>query len=317
MSAWLRRPWVPTAIALAVIVALASARYDGFFSAAVLVNLLDDGAVLGLAALGATLVIASGGIDLAPGAMVALSSTLVASLLARGTSSPLAFAAAVLLGIALGAGAGALIDALELPAFIVTLGAMFLARGAALALHVESLPIRAPAWEAWSRVEVPLGAGLGLDLAAVVWLVLAIVAAAALRHSRTLRNALAIGGDERTAVLFGVPTLPTRTAVYALGAGCSALAGVAYTLYSGQGDSTAGVGLELDAIAAVVIGGTALSGGSASLLGTVLGVLLLGVLQTMLVFEGVPGAGWTRIALGALLLVFVVLRRGLAARVTA
>lgn len=309
MSRAARRRWGPTAAALALLALAAGLRYEGFFSAGVLVDLLDDGAVLGLASLGAMLVMSSGGIDLSPGAVIALSSVSVAALVTAGVPPPLAFALALTLGGALGAASGLLIDMLAMPPFIVTLGAMFLARGAALAVHVESLPIGVPAWAPWSRVELPVGGGLALDLGALLWLVLAVSLAFGFRHARTLRNALALGGAERTALYFGVPVRATRVRVYALAGACSALAGVVFTLYSSKGDSTACVGLELDAIAAAVIGGTALRGGNASVLGTVLGALLLGVLQTMLVFEGVPGAGWTRVALGLLLLVFVGARR--------
>lgn len=311
-SNWLSG-WRATALALALLLLAGALRHPGFLSFGTLLNALDDGAVLGLAALGAMVVMSSGGIDLSPGAVVALASISVASLVQAGLPPPLAFALAIGGGALLGGLAGWLIDVLAMPAFIVTLGAMFLARGLALAIHVEALPIDAPAWSAWSRVELPLG----LDLAAFAWLALAGLLALAYRHARTLRNALALGGDERTATYFGVPVRATRVRVHALGGAFAGLAGVAYTLYTGKGDSTACVGLELDAIAAAVIGGTALRGGEAAVFGTVLGALLLGLLQTLLVFEGVPGAGWTRLVLGLLLLAFVALRRLLAGRAEA
>jgi galactofuranose transport system permease protein len=302
------RPWAPTAVALALLLAFGALRYEAFFAPAVLVDLLDDAAVLGFAALGASLVIAGGGIDLSVGAVMALASVIVAR--ASGdVPAPVAIVAALGVGLALGACVGTLIDALALPAFIVTLGVMFLARGAALAIHVESLPIASESWTRLARVELPLGPAGALDLAAIAWLAAAAVVGWGLRHARTLRDALALGGDERTALYFGVRVRRTRVAVYALAGAFSALAGVAYALYSSKGDSTAGVGLELDAIAAAVIGGASLRGGTASALGVVLGALVLGTLQTMLVFEGVPGAGWTRVALGALLLAFLCAQR--------
>jgi simple sugar transport system permease protein len=302
------RPWLPTAVALALLAAAAALRYEGFLSARVLVDLLDDAAVLGLAALGSMIVISSGGIDLSPGAVIALASVVAASMIEAGAPPATAFAATTAGAALLGAFNGWLIHALRLPPFIVTLAALFLARGLALAVHVESLPIRSASWGGWSRLELPLA---GLDVAAVTWLAFALLVAAAYRHTRTLRHALALGGDERTAHVFGVPMLRTRVAIYALAGACSGLAGAAYVLYSGKGDSTACVGFELDVIAAVVIGGTALRGGRASVIGCVLGVLLLGVLQTALIFEGVPGAGWTRAVLGGLLLVFLLAQRSL------
>jgi ribose/xylose/arabinose/galactoside ABC-type transport system permease subunit len=300
------RPFAPTLVAIAALAAFAGLSYDGFLSAAVLVDVLDAGAVLGFAALGAMLVLSSGSIDLSVGAVMALSSVVVAELVEGGAPPALALLVVLALGLAIGGAVGWLVDALELPALIVTLGAMFLARGAALAIHVESRSIREAGWNAWTGVEL-----LGVDLAACAWIAAAAWAAWALRHSRTLRAALAIGGDERTASYFGVRVRRTRVGIHALGAACSALAGFAFALYSSKGDSTAGVGLELDAIAAAVIGGTALRGGVASAVGACLGALMLGLLQTMLVFEGVPGAGWTRIVLGGLLLAFLVAQRGL------
>jgi galactofuranose transport system permease protein len=300
-----KRPFVPTLVAIAALAAFAGLRYDGFLAPGVLVDVLDAGAVLGFAALGAALVLSSGSIDLSVGAVMALSSVAVARLVEDGVAPPVALAAVLALGWALGAVMGWLIDALLLPPFIVTLGAMFLARGAALAIHVESLPIREPAWDAWSGIELA-----GVDLAACAWIAAVAAASWALRHTRTLRAALAVGGDERTAAAFGARVRRTRVAVHGLGTCCSAAAGFAFALYSSKGDSTAGVGLELDAIAAAVIGGTALRGGVASAWGAFLGAIVLGMLQTMLVFEGVPGAGWTRVALGALLLAFLVARRG-------
>jgi simple sugar transport system permease protein len=297
------------------LVAVAALRYEGFLAPAVLVNLLDDAAVLGFAALGASLVIASGGIDLSTGSVMALASVIVARALDT-APAPAAVGAAVATGVALGAGVGLLVDVLALPPFIVTLAVMFLARGAALAVHVESLPIAGELWARLARLELPLGRAGGLDLAALAWLAAALAAGFALRHTRTLRDALALGDDERTALTFGVRVRRTRVLVYALGGACSALAGVAFALYASKGDSTAGVGLELDAIAAAVIGGTALRGGTASAFGVVLGALVLGVLKTMLVFEGVPGAGWTRVALGGLLLAFLCAQRAVARPVT-
>ena len=123
------------------------------------------------------------------------------------------------------------------------------------------------------------------------------------------RSVYAIGGGEQSALLIGLPVAATRIGVYALSGFCSALAGVVYTFYMLSGYSLHATGLELDAIAAVVIGGTLLAGGSGYVLGTLVGVLVLGLIQTLIVFDGSLSSWWTRIAIGALLLVFCVLQR--------
>ena len=112
----------------------------------------------------------------------------------------------------------------------------------------------------------------------------------------------------------GLPVGRTQVLLYALSGFCSALAGVTYTLYTSSGNATAGTMLELDAIAAVVIGGTLLSGGVGYMLGTFIGVLILGVIQTIITFEGSLSSWWTKIAVGVLLLAFILLQRFLQSR---
>jgi simple sugar transport system permease protein len=293
----------------------AALRYDGFFSLGVAADLIDDGAVLGLAALGMTFVIASGGIDLSVGAVAALASVVLASAITEhGVPVPLAVLLAVALGTAFGATMGALIQSLELPAFIVTLGGMFFARGLALAVHVESLAITNSTWRALGDAGIGLGGRVDIDLVGCGFLSAVIVVAWILRHTRFGRNVLALGGDPRSALLLGVPIARTRVLVYAASGCASSLAGVAFGLYASKGDSTACTGLELEAIASAVIGGAALSGGTASAAGTLLGVLLFGTIQTILIFEGTPSAGWSHVVLGALLLAFLALQRAMQRR---
>jgi ribose/xylose/arabinose/galactoside ABC-type transport system permease subunit len=305
-----RRPEMATALALAVLVALAAARYPGFFSARVALDLFGDNAVLGLAALGASVVILSGGIDLSVGAVMACASILLAILVGPlGWPIAWALAAVLALGAAYGLAMGALIQGLALPAFVVTLAGLFLARGIALRLHLESLPIARADWTALSRSGVELGPGLRLSAGAMLLFAATAVAAWVLGQTRLGRNVYAVGGNAEAALLAGVPVARTRVAVYGVAGFASALAGVAYALYASSGSSTAGAGLELEAIAAAVIGGTRLAGGVGTAVGTLLGVMVFGVVQTVLIFEGTLGAGWTRVAIGALLLAFIALQR--------
>lgn len=307
-----------SAAALALLVVAAALRHPGAVSARVALDLLADNAVLGIAALGATLVIVSGGIDLSIGASMALASTVVAVLLEKHGLSPApAFGLALALGALFGAAMGALIHFLALPPFLVTLAGMFLARGIALRLHVESLAIAHPSYERLTAAGIRFAPGVTLTLGAMLFVLALALSSWLLRQTRLGRDVYAVGGNAEAALLAGVNVARTRIAVYALGGAASALAGIAYTLYGSAGSSTAGSGLELEAIAAVVLGGARISGGVGGALGTLLGVLVLGVIQLALIFEGAPGAGWTRVAIGALLLAFLALQRAFDSRAPA
>jgi simple sugar transport system permease protein len=128
-------------------------------------------------------------------------------------------------------------------------------------------------------------------------------------HTRFGRNLLAIGGSETSARLMGLPVGGAKIAVYALNGFCSALAGIVATIYTGSGNPSMGVGLELDAIAVVVIGGTVLAGGRGHVLGTLFGVLIFGTIQAAILFDGRLSPWWMRIVVGALLLGFILLQR--------
>jgi len=281
-----------------------------FTSSRVVIDLLRDNAFLGVAALGAWFVIASGGIDLSSGAVLAFSSTLLAVLIERGTPVGAAVIAALASGTTFGLGMGALIANSPLPPFIVTLAGMFLARGGAFALRERSIPVDDALimHVATDGLSLPLGHGLRLPFT-VLMLFLALAIALLIAHGTPFGRAVyAIGSDARSAELLGVRVRRTQGGVYALSGFCSALAGVLYVLYTQSGDPAAAVGFELDAIAAVVIGGTLLTGGSGLVMGAFVGTLVLGLIQTLLNFHGALSSWWTRIAAGALVLLFMALQ---------
>ena len=163
-------------------------------------------------------------------------------------------------------------------------------------------------------MRVPLGGGASLSVAALLAIAVVVAGVVLAGSTRFGRTVYAIGGSEQSAALMGLPVDATLIKVYALSGFCSALAGVVYTFYMLSGYSLHGMGLELDAIAAVVIGGTLLAGGSGYVLGTLFGVLVLGLIQTLIVFDGTLSSWWTRIAIGVLLLAFCLLQRLLARR---
>lgn len=308
-------PLAATATVLVVAFAFGALRYDHFASWGVLRNLLVDNAFLGIAAVGATLVILSGGIDLSVGSLVAFTSILIASLIEHFAWHPLgAIAAALALGAAFGAAQGGLIHAFRLPAFLVTLAGMFLVRGLGFVVHPQSLGIRHPFVAETLNESASFGLPIGerpvvIPLTVDLFVLAVAIAAVVLGCTRFGRRVYAVGDDEHAAFLMGVPVARTRVGVYAAAGFCSALAGVAFTLYQQSGDPASCKGFELDAIAAVVMGGTLLRGGVGSVLGSALGVLLFGLIQTIITFEGTLSSWWTRIVVGALVLAFLLLQR--------
>ncbi|MCU1407124.1 MAG: sugar transporter permease YjfF, partial [Glaciihabitans sp.] len=164
------------------------------------------------------------------------------------------------------------------------------------------------------NARIVLGPGLRISPSVIVALAVVLVAFLVLHYTRTGRTVYAIGNGGQSAMLMGLPVRRTKILVYAISGVCSGIAGVLFTFYTLSGYSLTAVGMELDAIAAVVIGGTLLTGGSGFVLGSVLGVLVLGVIQTIISFEGTLSSWWTRIVIGALLLVFILLQRVLTPR---
>jgi len=293
-------------------------RYQGFLAPQVFLNLLIDNAFLLVVAVGMTFVILTGGIDLSVGAVVAFTTVLLASLVQHhGWHPALAMALALLVGTAFGALMGLMIRQYRLQPFVVTLAGMFLARGAATLISVESIGMDNGFQTALAGLRIPLGGGSFLSVGAVASLVVVIAAMIVARYTQFGRTVYAIGGNETSASLMGLPVASTVVRVYALSGLCAALAGVLYTVYMLSGYSLHATGLELDAIAAVVIGGTLLSGGVGQVSGTFFGVLVLGLIQTLIVFDGTLSSWWTRIVIGALLLMFCLLQRLLVGRSTA
>jgi ribose transport system permease protein len=268
--------------------------------------------IVGMAALGMTLVIISGGIDLSIGSVVALGTVAIALVLNKwdSTWAPLAAAGtAILVGAACGLLNGLLITLLRVVPFIVTLGMMLLVRGAAKGLSKEQ-KIDAP--DSWLN---NLLASLTDDqrwrlFPAGVWLliVMAIGFALVLRYTRLGRHTYAIGSNEQTARLCGVAVDRTKVYIYALGGGLGGLAGLMQFSRLTVGDPTVAIGLELDVIAAVVIGGGSLSGGEGSILGSLVGALIMSVIRSGCSQMGLPN--WVQeIITGIIIIVAVALDR--------
>ncbi len=307
-----RRPLLATAAILAVLFTVAAVLYPPFLTARVLLGMFSDYAFLGIAGVGTTLVIFSGGIDLSVGAVIGFTSIFTAVLIGRhGVPVGLAWGLALGVGAAFGAVMGALIHGFSLPPFLVTLAGMFLARGGAFWISTDSVGIRSAVYDRVGSFQLGM-AGLQLPAPALALLVVLTAGYLIAHHTRFGRNLLAIGGSENSALLMGLPIGATKIGVYALNGFGAALAGLVATLYTGSGNPNFGRELELDAIAIVVIGGTLLTGGRGHMLGTFFGLAIYGIIQEAILFDGRLDPWWSRIVVGLLLLGFILLQRLLA-----
>ncbi|MEB2844502.1 galactofuranose ABC transporter, permease protein YjfF [Endobacterium cereale] len=300
-------------LAIFIIAYIASTfQFPPMFSTRVIGNLLTDNAFLGIAAVGMTFVILSGGIDLSIGSVIAFTSIFLAMILATTSIHPLlAFAIVLVMTTAFGALMGAIIHYLDMPAFIVTLGGMFLARGLAFVVSIDSIPIKHPFYETLQDWYLRLPGGGRFTLIGAAMIVTFLVCIVIAHRTRFGANVYALGGGVATAKLMGVDVARTTIAIYAVSGLLAGLSGIVYSIYTSAGYSLATVGVELDAIAAVVIGGTLLSGGVGFVAGTFIGIAIQGLIQTYITFDGTLSSWWTKILIGIVLFSFVAMQKGI------
>jgi ribose/xylose/arabinose/galactoside ABC-type transport system permease subunit len=305
--------YVPLVVTISLFVlmfGLGSVFYQGFFSPQVFLNLFIDNAFLCIVAVGMTFVIISGGIDLSVGSVIALTTMVSAALLETHHWNPVPVLVLVLaIGASLGCVMGCLIHFFKLQPFIVTLAGMFLARGLCYLVSIDSISISNPLYASISQYRLPVFGDGSISIGAVIALVVLIVAIFVAHFTKFGRTVYAIGGNEQSAVLMGLPVGRTKVLIYTLSGFCSALGGVVFTFYMLSGYGLHATGMELDAIAAVVIGGTLLTGGVGYIIGTLFGVLILGVIQTLITFDGTLSSWWTKIVIGLLLFAFCLMQR--------
>ncbi|CAN5566496.1 ABC transporter permease [soil metagenome] len=261
---------------LAVLILFSALRPKTFASFDNLQLILLQTAVVGIAAIGTTLVIVSAGIDLSIGSNIALCTVVVARLLKAGQSPLVAGLGGIACGALCGLLIGVLITRFKLTPFIVTLGAWGALRGLAKGLANEST-VSVPSTWLNSLLALPSGGMKWLIFPPGVWLMIVLGAAvsAMLRYTRFGRNIFVIGSNEGTARLCGIPVESRKLLIYTFGLAFVGLAGVLQFSYLGLGDPTTANGYELNAIAAVVIGGASLAGGQGSILGTLLGAMIM------------------------------------------
>jgi ribose/xylose/arabinose/galactoside ABC-type transport system permease subunit len=307
-------PVLGTVIVLIAMLAIGGHLYENFLTGRVMANVLINNSFLVVLAVGMTFVILTGGIDLSVGAVLALSTCVSAWMFTHGWSAAFTIPVAILVGTLIGLAVGLMVHVFEIQPFIATLAAMFLARGLCYIVAPESIPITDPAIVALSTTRWPVYGTFDLTPSGVIALAVVLIAFVTLHYTRFGRTVYAIGGSEQSARLMGLPVARTKVLVYVISGTCAGIGGLLFAVFSRSGYSLTGVGMELDAIAAVVIGGTLLTGGSGFVLGSVMGVVVLGLIQTIITFQGTLSSWWTKIFIGALLLVFVVLQRVLAIR---
>ena len=232
----------------------------------------------------------------------------------------LCMAFSVFVGITLGLGMGALVTYLKIPPFVATLTGMFLARGVCSLISRESISINNEVIDAlagWKVYFMKYSGGewvkikpvAYINLNVVLFIVMILLGTYILQKTRFGRNVYAIGGNEQSARLMGLPVDRTKMMVYGFNGLCSALAGIAYALYVKSGWNLALQGGELDVISAAVIGGVLLSGGVGYMVGTFFGVLLKAVIPCLITFNGTLSSWWGKIITGLLVLLFVALQQ--------
>ena len=317
------RQYIPlTATALLIVIAytVGAILYPGMRNPQVFLNIFKNNAYLLVSAVGMTLVVLTGGIDLSVSGVIALTTVATAALLRDGMNAWLVIALMLLMGIALGATMGSFIVYLKAQPWIATLAGMWFARGMCFFISDDAIAIENRLFDIISRVKIlfpgitEIYTGLGrpapyVSIPVIVSFLIFFTGMFISRYTRFGRTIYAIGGNEgrneESATLMGLPVNRTKLLVYTLNGFCSAVAGIIFSIFVTSGHGLYADGLEMDVIASVVMGGTMLSGGVGSVFGTLFGVFILGLTQTLIQFNGSLSSWWTKIVIGLLTLLFI------------
>jgi ribose/xylose/arabinose/galactoside ABC-type transport system permease subunit len=310
-------PLTATIILFFLAYAVGAIYLPGMRDAQVFLNLFNQTPYLLVSVIGETLVVISGGIDLSVGGVVALTTTASAALLRVGWDPWVVILLMLAMGIALGAVMGYFITYLKVQPFIATLAGMWIGRGMSYFISNDSIAINSRLYSLLARTKI-LIPGLSDPIAqkgdyvtpsVVIGMIVFAAAIYIAHYTRFGRTIYSMGGNnganEQSARLMGLPINRTKVLVYTFNGFCSALAGILLSIYTGSGHGAYGNGLELTVIAAVVIGGTALTGGEGYVFGALFGVLITILIQTMIQIQGTLITWWTLITVGVITLFFI------------
>jgi simple sugar transport system permease protein len=317
-------PLSATGVLAFVAYGVGAVLYEGMRDPQVFLNMFRASHYLLISAIGMTFVILSGGIDLSVSGVVALTTVASAALLREGWNAWVVMLLMLAMGMALGAIMGVIITYMKVQPFIATLAGMWFARGMCFFISDDAIAIHNRIYHILGQTKI-LIPGLSnpvtqegdfISILVVVMLAALAVAIYIAHFTRFGRTVYAIGGNEQSARLMGLPVNRTKVLVYTLNGFCSALAGITYSIYVSSGHGLYAQSLELDVIASVVMGGTLLTGGVGYVFGTLFGVLINFITQTLIQFDGRLSSWWIRIVIGALMLVFIGVQSLLAAQKT-
>jgi len=270
-------------------------------------NLFINNGSLLLVSIGMTVVILTGGIDLSVGGMIALTTAASAALLRNGASPAAVLPLMLLMGITFGFIFGSIIHYFKVQAFIVTLMGLFFARGMAYIISLKSVTITDNFYKtlALTQIPIPFFSKAYIYSYALVGPLVLLVTFYLANYTRFGRTVYAIGNNEQSARLMGLRVGQTKILAYSFSGFCSALAGIVLSISLLAGYGQFASGMELDAIASTVMGGTLLTGGVGNVLGTLFGVLIEGTIISILQYNGTLSSWWTRIGVGVLTLIFI------------
>ncbi len=298
-----------------VLFTIGSFLYTGFFSLQTFFNLFIDNAFLIVSASGMTMVLIIGGIDISVGSVIALTCMLSAYLLEFKNFDPvLVMVLMILMGAVFGLIQGCLIHFFKIQPFIVTLAGLFFARGMTAVISTDTINIKNKLYSDISNYRIYIYDKAFISIGVVIALVVMVITIYIAHYTRFGRSVYAIGGNEQSARLMGLPVGRTKILVYTFSGVCYAIAGIVFSFYMLSGYTLHQQGGEMDAIASAVIGGTSLTGGVGYVFGTLFGVLIQGVIQTLIMFQGTLSSWWTRIAVALLLCLFIMIQRLLTIR---
>lgn len=322
-------PLMSTALLALVAYAIGAYFFAGMRNPQVFFNLFRNSSHLLISGIGMTFVILTGGIDLSVSGVVALTTVSTAVLLREGMNPWLVIALMLAMGMSLGAIMGTFIVKLKVQPFIATLAGMWFARGMCFFISDDAVRIDNPVFQVLGKTKLLIPGLMELSVAqgapapyinipVVVAFLLLMIAIYVAQYTRFGRTVYAIGGNEgrneQSARLMGLPVDQTKLLVYTFNGFCSALAGLSFALFVESGHGLYAPGFELDVIASVVMGGTMLTGGAGYVFGTLFGVLVLTVTQTLIQFIGSLSSWWTKIVIGVLTLTFIGVQTALANR---